>query len=85
MTVIATPAAERNHHGGASPIRSVKMAMAIGSGNEVRWRKSQPPSRVVVSWVKMGDSVGTDPSQFDRVREVDKIRTSSVVYRHAFI
>jgi hypothetical protein len=28
--------------------------------------------------VVSGDSVGTDSGQFDRVREVDKIRTSSV-------
>ena len=52
------------------PRVSVTMASATGRGTDVRCRKSQPPSRVRVS-----ESVCTNSGQFDRVREVDKIRT----------
>jgi hypothetical protein len=58
------------------------MARAAGSGIDVRWRNSQPPTRVVMSWVVVWDSMGTDCGQFDRVRDVDKIRTRSVGYRY---
>ena len=78
-TVMRDADADEERRRGASPIRSVRMAMATGSGSDVRWRNSQPPSRVRV-WSGVGSA--TDSGQFDRVREVDKIRTSSVGYRH---
>jgi hypothetical protein len=58
------------------------MAMAAGTGIDVRWRNSQPPTRVVASGGVVWDSMGTDSRQFDRVRDVDKIRTRSVGYRN---
>src|SRR6476660_4359615 len=77
---MAIPAAMNAADGGGSPIGSVTMASATGKGSEVRCRKSQPPRRV-----RMSESVSTNSGQFDRVGEVDKIRTESVVYRDASV
>src|SRR5439155_9636066 len=78
--VTTMPAATRRADGGASPTRSTRIATATGSGRAVRWRNSQPPS-----WIVVSGSICTDSGQFDRVRDVGKIRTTSVVYPHAFI
>src|SRR5438132_13455026 len=75
---MAMPVTTSASEWGDSPIGTVTMATATGRGSEVRCRKSQPPSRVKVS-----ESVCTNSGQFDRVGEVDKIRTYSVVYRDA--
>src|SRR4029077_4258178 len=77
--VIATPAPTRKGDAVSLP-GMIRIARTKGNGSEVRWRKSQPPSLVVVS----GCGVVTNWGQFDRVRGVDKIRTSSVGYRHEF-